>query len=245
MLLVLVGLWMGAARYLPVPRWMLPGPSEVGSAFAGHSLEWLRDAGTTLLESVLGFLAGSLIGISAGIAFAHSRWLERLLYPYAITLKTIPLVALAPILAIWFPNGLAATIIMGALITFFPCIVNTVMGLRSPSREMLELMDSLAATRVQTFTKLRLPAAMPSIFSALKISATLAVIGAIVAEMTGAHQGLGYRLIRAQEDSDMVTMVIAVALAALAGILFFGMVSLLEQRLIYWENSNGAGAEGN
>ena len=234
MLAVIVGIWAGVSRGFHVPDWMLPTPVEVFQRFITDWRSWMSDTGVTLLESVLGFGLGGGIGFVMGVVFAHSRLLENLFYPYAIALKTIPLVALAPILAIWFPNGLASKVIMGAIITFFPCIVNTVMGLRAPSREMLDLMSSLAATRSQVFWKLRLPAALPSIFSALKISSTLAVIGAIVAEMAGAQAGLGYQLLQADQRTDMTTTVVAVLLASFAGMFFFGVVSLAESRALYW-----------
>ena len=234
MLVLFVAAWDVAVTTLHVPVWEMPPPHLVLHNFVSDWRMWMNDTGMTLFESVLGFSAGGVFGISVGMVFAHFRLLERLLYPYAIALKTIPLVALAPILAIWFPNGMIAKVLMGAIITFFPCVVNTVMGLRSASPEALDLMRSLSASPFQIFRMLRLPSALPGIFSALKISSTLAVIGAIVAEMAGAEAGLGHRLILAEERTDMATMVTAVILASLGGIVFFQAISILERRVLYW-----------
>ena len=233
-LVAAIFVWETATRLFHVPEWLLPAPHVVASSFVRDWGSWVRDTGITMEESVLGFLTGSLLGIGVGILFTHSRPLERALYPYVIALKTIPLVALAPILAVWFSNHLVSNTIMGAVVTFFPCVVNTIMGLRSPSDETVDLMRSLSASRAQIFWKLRFPAALPGIFAALKITATLAVIGAIVAEMTAPVSGLGCRLQLAEERTDMVGMVIAVILASLAGIVFFQFIVLLERRFLYW-----------
>ncbi len=235
--LIIILLWELAVIGFNIHNYLLPAPHQIGLQIAKSWKSLLADTGITMLEAVLGFILGCGIGILTAIGFAHSRTMEMSMYPYAIALKTIPIIAIAPLLILWFGNGIFAKIVMAALICYFPAIVNTTKGLKSVSQESLDLMQSLSATKWQIFTKLRLPISLPYIFSALKISATLAVIGAIVGELAGANRGIGYVILIASYRIETNMLFAAIAASALGGIAFFGLICLLEKYILYWQEA--------
>jgi NitT/TauT family transport system permease protein len=188
----------------------------------------------TLGEAIAGFCLGNTMGFAVAVLFAHSRVAEKAIYPYAIALKTTPVIALAPLLVVWFGTGQVSKIVASAVICFFPIIVNATRGLRAADSEALDLFRSLTASNVQIFFKLRLPTALPYIFSALRISSSLSVVGAIVGEFVGAQHGLGYLILVSSYHLETDVMFAAVIAAALGGIAFFGAVSVLEKMLVPW-----------
>lgn len=239
--LFIILLWEIVVYAFKVPEFLLPTPHQIGLKIIANAGLLARHTAVTMFESISGFAIGSIVGIIAAIFFTHSRIIELSIYPYAIALKTTPLVALAPLLVLWFGNGMLAKIVMSALICFFPVIVNSTKGLKAISPESLDLMDSLSATKWQVLTKLRFPASLPYIFSALKISATLSVIGALVGELAGSTQGIGYIIIINSYRTETVMVFAAITIASLGGIAFFLVVSLLERLFVYWEDpSEGA-----
>ena len=235
--LAVLGLWELIVRVAHVPNYLLPAPSQIFAEIVKTILPLLKDTAVTMLESVLGFVVGSGLAVGVSVIFTHSKLMERSFYPYAIALKTIPIIAIAPLLILWFGNGIPAKIVMAALICFFPVIVNTTKGLQSVSPAALDLFGSLSASRWQVLWKLRFPMALPYIFSALKISATLAVIGAIVGEMAGANIGLGYTILIASYYIETNMLFAAIVLASLVGVAFFGLVALIEKRALYWHDA--------
>lgn len=178
--IAVLGMWELVVRVAHVPNYLLPAPSQIFAEIVKTILPLLKDTAVTMMESVLGFIVGSGLAIAVSVIFTHSKLMERSFYPYAIALKTIPIIAIAPLLILWFGNGIPAKVVMAALICFFPVIVNTTKGLQSVSPAALDLFHSMSANNWQILWKLRFPMALPYIFSALKISATLAVIGANV-----------------------------------------------------------------
>lgn len=237
-LLVVLTLWEGLVRVIGIPTYLLPSPSTIGGAIASNFWSLLSQLGTTMAESVIGFVIGNAVGLAIAILFAHSRTAERAIYPYAIALKTTPVVALAPLLLVWLGSGLASKIAVAAIICFFPMIVNATRGLRTVEREALDLFQSLAATKTQIFFKLRLPTSLPHIFSALRISSSLSVVGAIVGEFVGAQRGLGYLIVVSSYHLEMDLMLAATIAAAFGGVVFFGMVALAESALVPWGRSS-------
>jgi NitT/TauT family transport system permease protein len=169
------------------------------------------------------------------------RFIERSLYPWAVVLQTVPIVAIAPLLTIWFGFGLSPKIVIAAIICFFPMLVNSTRGLRAISPQALELMRILSASRRDIFFRVRLPSSLPYVFSGLKVASTLAVIGAIVAEFTGADRGIGYLVVAASYRIDTRLMFAGIALSSAAGILFFNLISGLERLVLRWP---GARPEG-
>ena len=174
---VIMLLWEISLRMLDVPQYLIPLPSKISIAVIDEMKPLLINTCITMTEAILGFLIANISGIVLAVGFVHSKIIERSIYPYAIALKAVPLVAVAPLLTMWFGNGMLGKVIMAGVISFFPVLVNAAVGLKSVAPEAVDLMQSLSATRWQILTKLRFPIALPYIFSGLKISSTLSVIG--------------------------------------------------------------------
>ena len=227
-------LWQALDILLKIPPYILPSPTEILLEIRERYLSLLAELGWTMVEAFLGFLLGSGLAFLTAIIFVHVRLVERSIYPWAIVLQTVPIVAIAPLLTIWMGFGLTPKIAISAIICFFPMLVNSVRGLRSISPQALELMRILSASKADIFFKLRLPSSLPFVFSGLKVSSTLAVIGAIVAEFTGADRGIGYVVVAASYRIDTRLMFAAIAYSSMAGILFFYLISFLEKLLLRW-----------
>lgn len=227
-------LWEAAVRLFGIAEYLLPPPSQIGQRLATQFPALLPHIGITAFEAFAGFAAGGVIGVILAVIFVHSKTLEAGIYPYAIALKSVPIVAVAPLLVVWFGSGLLPKIIVAAIISFFPVVVNMVKGLRSIDVEAFDLFDSLSASKSQIFFKLRVPTSLPYLFSALRIASTLAVIGAIVGEFSGADRGLGFFIMISSHRLETVDMFVGILLSSLLGIVFFYGVSLLERLLIPW-----------
>lgn len=237
-LLFAVAGWELTARLAGLPAFILPSPLMVAERFlralADGSL--LRHAAITLLQVLLGLFSGASAALLFGYAIAKSRLFERLVSPFLVASQAIPIVAIAPLLIIWFGPGIFSKVLICALIVFFPVLVNTVVGLRAVPRSLYELMRSLRASRAQMLRLLEIPAALPIFLGGLRIGATLSVIGAVVGELVGADRGLGFLINvgRGQYDTALVFVAI-ITLVALA-LALYGIVLLLESRLLAWQN---------
>lgn len=232
--LIIIGIWEFFVRVFSIPQYLLPAPSAIAIDFSGSLGSLFFHAGVTFWEAFLGFLIANTLGVLTAIAFAHSRTLEKSLYPFAIALKTTPIVAMAPLLILWFGNGIFSKVAAAALISFFPSIVNTVKGLKNVDVEALDFFKGISASKWHIFSKLRFPTALPYIFSALKISTSLAIVGAIVGEFVGANKGIGYVILISSYHLEIVKMFSAIIAAALTGIIFFWVISYIEKRIIFW-----------
>lgn len=233
-LLIVLAVWETFVRVAGVPSYILPPPSTIGQTAIREMNSLSLNLLVTMGEAIAGFCLGNLIGFAVAILFAHSQVAEKAIYPYAIALKTTPVVALAPLLVVWFGTGPLSKIIAAAVICFFPIVVNAARGLRAADRETLDLFHSLTATKVQIFFKLRLPTSLPYVFSALKISSSLSVVGAIVGEFVGAQRGLGYLILVSSYHLETDLMFASVIAAAFGGITFFAVVSVLEKIFVPW-----------
>ncbi|HEY8100633.1 MAG TPA: ABC transporter permease [Burkholderiaceae bacterium] len=227
-------LWECIVRVLNVPAYLLPPPSAIVDTIDQSLFMHLA---VTLAEALTGFAIASTCAFCIALLFVRSPLLERGFFPLAITLKTTPLVAIAPLLVLWMGTGWWSKITAAALICFFPVLVNTVKGLKAADAEYYELFRSLKATRGQEFRKLRIPYCLPYLFSALKISSSLAVVGAIVGEFVGATRGLGYLIMISSSHLDTAILFSAILAAAVAGILLFYAIAWIEQRAIFWQRA--------
>ena len=232
--ILIVFLWEILVVILSIPEYILPRPSHIIFGLIRDFDKLIPHIGITFIESFLGFLIGSFFGWLLAIVFSFSQTMEKALYPYAIALKSVPIVALAPLLIVWFGNGLFPKVLISAIISFFPVVVNVVKGIKSVDSEAIDLFNSLSASRQQIFFKLQLYNSMPYLFSALKISATLAVIGAIVGEFSGADKGLGFFILISSHRLETIDMFIGIVLSSLMGITFFYMVNILENWIAPW-----------
>jgi len=235
--LLAVLIWAAVSGLGWLPQFILPGPGQVALRFAQAAVDGtlLRHAAATLEEVVLGLLAGSSLAMLCGYAIARSRLLERLLSPYLVASQAVPVVAIAPLLVIWFGPGLFSKVLICALIVFFPVLVNTAVGLRGVPQHLRDLMRSLHATRLQTIRHLDIPAALPVFLGGLRIGATLSVIGAVVGEFVGADRGLGFliNVARGQYDTALVFATVLTLIAMALGL--YGLVLLAERRLLKWQ----------
>jgi NitT/TauT family transport system permease protein len=217
------------------PAYILPAPEVVGERALraiGSGILWVH-VWATLSEVVLGFALGAVTAVATGVALGKSVLIERVLSPYIVAAQAVPILALAPLLDIWFGGGLLARVLVCALIVFFPIAIATMVGIRSADPLLGEMLRSLGATPAQVTTRLEIPSALPVLFGGLRVGVTLAVIGAVVAEWVSASTGLGV-LINIADQGLFDTPLMFVALAALGiiGLTFYSLVVLLERRLI-------------
>ena len=217
------------------PPFILPGPLMVAERFVTGWLDGIigRHALTTLSEVLLGLAVGGLAGLLTGIVLARSRLAARMLSPYIVAAQATPILAIAPLIALWFGTGLASRVLISALICFFPIAVGTMVGIRSVDPRLVELGRSLRATRWQLLSRFEVPSALPQIFGGLRIGVTLAVVGAIVAEWAGGDRGLGVLINLARGSMfDIPLMFATLFTIALLGIALYLIVVAVERRLI-------------
>jgi NitT/TauT family transport system permease protein len=217
------------------PAYILPAPEVVAERAGraiGSGVLWEHTA-VTLLEVVLGFAVGATTAIAAGVALGKSVLIERVLSPYIVAAQAVPILALAPLLDIWFGGGLLARVVICALIVFFPIAIATMVGIRSADPLLAEMLRSIGASGAQRTRLLEVPSALPVIFGGLRVGVTLAVIGSVVAEWAGASTGLGILInIANQGLFDTPLMFVALTTLAVIGLAFYGLVVLVERRLV-------------
>lgn len=234
-LVAFLAIWKIVVLIGDYPEFILPAPEVVlerGVEAIASGVLW-EHTGATLLEVVLGFATGATAAVLTGIALGKSVLVERVLSPYIVAAQAVPILALAPLLDIWFGGGLLARVVIVALIVFFPIAIATMVGIRSTDPLLDEMLRSLGAGPSQRTRLLEIPSALPVIFGGLRVGVTLAVIGAVVAEWAGASVGLGV-LINIANQGLFDTPLMFVALAALAciGLAFYGVVVFVERRLV-------------
>ncbi|MGK6316474.1 ABC transporter permease [Neorhizobium sp. DT-125] len=226
--------WEAAVRLFDIPGYLLPAPSAIaGKMYAVRGM-LLENLISTMTAAVLGFAIGTAFAVLLAVLFLYSRIAERALFPWAITLKTIPILAIAPLLTIWLGFGLAPKVAIAAIVCFFPTLVNAAKGFRTIDRQSLEFLTIIGASRSQTFRHARLYAALPYIFAAAKISSSMAVIGAIVAEFTGANLGIGTVIVTAGYQQDSAMLFSAIVVSSIATILMFYLVVAVEKLCLFW-----------
>jgi len=229
-------LWDGLVRWQQYPAFVLPAPAVVARRFAQAAAEGMlwRHASTTMTEIALGLLLGVSTALVMGYVLGKNRTIERLVAPYIVASQSVPVVALAPLLVIWFGTGLLSKVLVVALIAFFPTLISTIVGLRGVDVDLRDLMRSLKASRWQTFHMLELPASLPVLFGGLKLSVILAVVGAVVGEFMGASSGLGYMINLARGVLDTPLLFVAILSLVILAQLLYGAVALLERRALRW-----------
>jgi NitT/TauT family transport system permease protein len=240
-LLALLALWIFAIRVLKVPSYILPAPEAVLNAlWSGLAVNPTNPQGyylplwSTLSNAAIGFSIGTGLGLVLGSLMAESRTVEKLLMPYAFALQSLPKVAIAPLIVIWFGFGDGSKIAISALLAFFPVLINSFTGLRSIEPERVDLMRSLSATRFETYRIAKLPNAAPFIFAGLDMAVVYALLGAIVAEFLGAQQGMGVVITQAQAVSDVAGVFAALIILGALGITLHSSVRRLEHRVVHW-----------
>ncbi|WP_111558567.1 ABC transporter permease [Paracoccus sediminilitoris] len=232
-------LWEMAVRIYAIPAVILPAPSQIATSFAANrSILWTDFVQTILRGALTGWLIGALAAMLTAIAIDRSPFLQRGLLPIGNFVAALPIVGIAPILVMWFGFDWQSKAAVVVVMVFFPILVNMVAGLKATDAMQRDLMASWAAPYAASLWKLRLPAAMPFLFNGLKITTTLALIGAIVAEFFGSPtRGMGFRISTAVGRLDLPLVWAEIVVAAIAGTLFYGLVALIEKKVTFWHPS--------
>lgn len=234
---VLILAWQLTVSLFGVPSYLVPSPVDVAGEFLKKPRLLMVHGLETLKAILLGYVLAVVVGVGLAIVFVSSRMISRAVYPLIVTMQTIPKVAVAPLFVIWFGFGLQSRVLITFLICFFPILVNTMTGLMSTTAELIRLVQSMGARPRQIFTKIRLPGALPSIFSGLKIAVMSAVIGSIVAEFVGANTGLGYLLLIARGTLETELMFAILVVLSAIGITLYFLVATVERLLTPWHVS--------
>lgn len=237
--IVLLGLWEAAVRIMQVPAFIVPTPSAVAMRVwtdlaSGIILPHLW---ITFYEVFVGFIVAALLGIALGTGIALVRWLDKTIYPFVLALQTIPKVAVAPLLIIWFGYGTQSKIVTAALLAFFPILVNVVAGLRTGDPRRILLMRALRAGPIKTYFKVRLPAMLPYLFAGLEVGVIFAVIGAVVGEFIGASQGLGSVIIQRQASVDVTGVFSVLFYLSAMGIIMSVVLRMIARHYAFWSDT--------
>jgi NitT/TauT family transport system permease protein len=231
---IIVLIWHFYVVLMEVPIVVLPTPLQVLKSMIADAKILTEEGWVTALECIYGFALSLAIGIPIAVVMTYSRIANQMFYPLLVASQSIPKVAVAPILLVWFGTGINSKLAMAFVIAFFPVVVDTATGLRSTSPDLLELARSLQCTRLQTFLKIQLPSALPSIFSGAKIAVTLSVIGAVIGEFIGSNEGLGNLLLTANSQLNTPLVWASLTVLSVLGMILYGFVVLAEKLFMPW-----------
>ena len=234
--IVLIALWQGAVVVFAIPPYLLPAPTEIARSLYGGFADGLFISAffITLYEAVAGFLLAAAGGIALGTVIAQSAVVERLFYPYIVALQSVPKVAIAPLVIVWFGYGMSSKVIVSATIAFFPVLVNVIVGLKSADRDQLDLMRSLGASRWQKLRLIEFPTALPFIFAGLNVAVVFSVLGAIVAEFVGSQAGLGNLLLTFNASLDISAVFACLILLGAMGTVLHLAIQSLQRLVVFW-----------
>jgi len=233
-LTTIVFLWHLAVVIFRIPSYLFPSPILVYSSFWENKIAIFSNTLITLNETVIGFLIANLISVSIALGIAFNKDLEDFIMPFAITLKTIPVIAITPLLVIWLGSGSSSKIATAALICFFPSLVNVLRGVKSLDKDLIELFKVYSANKVQLAKMLIIPSIMPYLFAALKISSSLAVVGALVGEFIGANRGLGFLILSNYYNLNTPYVFACIIVSSLTGIGFYYLIHFIEKKVVTW-----------
>jgi NitT/TauT family transport system permease protein len=246
---VLVAAWWLSTDVLGLPAYILPPPKQVLYALIGglSRSPWDRasywyHAGITVWEAVLGFVIGSAAGALLGLVLSHWPILGKSWYPYIVGFQSLPKVAIAPLMVVWFGFGLQGKVFITAIITFFPVLVNMMAGYQSVEPERIELARSCNASELHLLTKIIIPSCLPYLFAGLGVASVLSILGAVVGEFVGASAGLGMLLMQYNQAMEISPMFAVILLLAVIGFLMSYLVTLVERRYCFWAQRSNATA---
>ncbi len=234
----LFALWQAAVMVFAIPEFVLPSPvSALAHLFVrqpGAFYNWKLQIGTTVSEVVISFAVTAVAGVALAVAISWSRWLRDLIMPFFLFVNSLPIVAVAPIILLWFGYGLATNILIAFLVSFSPVVINAATGLSDIDEDLIDLVRYLHASKWQVFVKIRLPNSLPYIFSGLRICSTMVVVGAIVGEFVASDRGLGYIIVNSQFTMDTPPIFAALIVVSVLGVALFGVVALVERAAMPW-----------
>ena len=231
--------WQVAVSFLKLREYLLPSPASVLRALSGAEIPWAGHVWITTVEIVGAFVVAAVVGIALGIAIAWSPVLARALVPFLVFVNTLPKVAVAPLFLLWLGYGIVPNMLIGALIGFFPVVINTAVGLTQVDDELLDLGRVFSAPKWKVFVKIRIPNAYPYILSALKVTATAAVVGAVVGEFVASQKGLGYVIITTQGSMNTPVAFAALVWISVIGLAVYGAVVVAARWIAPWADTSG------
>ena len=237
-LVLMVVAWDLTIRLFKIPAYQIPAPADVVAVLRSDWPELLRQSWPTTYATVCGFLLSAAFGIPVAMLIAGSRTVESYVYPLLVFSQSVPKIAIAPLFVVWFGFGIVPKVISAFLLGFFPVVVSAVQGFKSVDPDMVDLARAMQGSRFQVFRAVNLPHALPAIFSGLKVSVTLAVVGAVVGEFVGSNSGIGYVMQRSIGTFDLPTMFAALVILALLGVVLFWIVDRIERLIIPWHVSH-------
>ena len=234
--LVLLGLWQLAINIFNPPPYIIPSPTALGLALWSAATDYnlYVNVGVTAEEVAIAFVVAAVLACSMGLLVTENRVCERIILPYVIAIQSVPKVAIAPLIIIWFGFGITSKIVIASMLAFFPIFVNVVTGFKAIDQRQLMLMRSLCASRWQIFFKLRLMTAFPYLFAGLQIAAVLASLGAIVGEFVGAKQGIGSMIIRSQTEMDVANVFVGVVALSIMVSILHASVKAVSKKVVFW-----------
>jgi NitT/TauT family transport system permease protein len=233
---LVLGSWEWVVRAWNIPAYLVPAPSTVGGALVRgvQSGLYLTNFWVTLSEALLGFVIAGVAGIMLGAVIAQFRVVEQTFYPYLVALQTLPKIAVAPLIIVWFGFGISSKVIVAATVAFFPVLVNVIVGLKTIDAAKLDLMRSLRASRWQTFRLVTFPNALPFVFAGLDIAIVFSVLGAIVGEFVGAQSGLGNLILQFNFSLDIAGVFAVLILLSVMGVALHLVMQAVQKRVIFW-----------
>ena len=234
---VLFMVWEVSAHVFKIPKYILPPPTVIWADLMKRYPRMIDAAMATTSEIVLGFLIAIVVSIPLAVIVSYSRPIERAIFPILIALQIIPKIAIAPLFIVWFGFGLMPKLLLVFLLSFFPILVSSITGLKSVPRDILDLARSTGSSELMVFRKIRLPHSLPSIFTGLKVAATLATTAAIVAEFVASDRGLGYMLLEFTGNLETGMVFATVIGLSLIGIILYAMVEFVERKIVSWHVS--------
>lgn len=246
LLILIIGGWEAIIALFNIPPILVPAPSAIALSLWANltTPRFYSHVGVTLWEILAGFAIGSVVGLFIGVCIGQWKMLEKTVYPYIVAFQTVPKVAIAPLIVIWFGYGIMSKVVITALIAFFPVVVNCIAGMNAASYQQVDMLRSFTATRWQVFRMVKIQAAMPFIFAGLDIAIVLAVIGAIVGEFIGAQAGLGFLLLQRNFSMDTAgTFAILIVLSAIGMILHL-LMNMIRRRIVFWNERDEILAQG-
>ena len=239
--LLLLMLWEVAVRKLGIRSIILPPPSEIIEAIFDRRELLLAHLWPSLYLTILGFALSVVGGILVAVVITYSSTLRRGLYPIIVVSQVVPKISIAPLFIVWFGTGTMSSLLLAFLIAFFPMTINSALGFQSIDEDIHRMARTFMGSRWQIFWKIRMPNALPYIFSGMKISITLAIIGVIVSEFVASQEGIGYLIKLAGGLLDTPLMMAAIAVLSLSGLALYGLIVLAEQRSVYWQTPTDIG----
>ncbi|MEU8569556.1 ABC transporter permease [Streptomyces pathocidini] len=237
LLLGCFAVWWAISAAELIEPYLVPSPGATLDVMAEKSGYIIEHSWVTTYETLLGFVIAVAVGVLAAVVMVYSSTVEKTLYPVLLFAQVVPKIAIAPLFVVWLGFGIGPKILIAVLIAFFPVVISMVTGLKAVDPEMIQLSQTMGASPLQTFVKIRFPASFPHLFSGLKVAVTLAVTGAVVGEFVGANEGLGYVILQANGNLDTPMLFAGLLVMSLIGVVLFVLVEVAEKLLLPWHAS--------